>query len=212
MGSIVTWFQFTSTTTDPGVLRDKNFLGEGAGHGERTVFQISTLSGVNLQGCTLLKEEEILIMPGTRFVIDGFTEWDFGVTEVRMRELPAGATHAPPAKAEGIYADVQNYLSLNPKFWRVGGKPKTGGSAAAASGGMHGGGARGTRPTGGGGRGGGGARRAAAPRLQAKPTQTPATTKSHSAPPRKIGKLKTPGIFAEQPSNPGSDSSGDYDF
>lgn len=119
VGSIVTWLQFTSTTTNPGVLRDKNFLGAGAGLGERTVFQISTLSGVNMGGCTFLDEEEILLLPGTRFIVDGFTKWDFGVTEVKMRELPAGTTVAPPLE-EDIYDDVHQYLSLNPKFWRAG--------------------------------------------------------------------------------------------
>ena len=135
VGSVITWFQITSTTADPGVLRDASFLGEGGGLGKRTVFQISALAGVNLKGCTLLDEEEILIMPGTRFVVDGFTEWDFGVTEVRMRELPAGVTRAPPAKDNAIYDDVQKYLSLNTKFWRNGKlKEEANGGAGEAAG------------------------------------------------------------------------------
>eukprot|EP00729_Bicosta_minor_P000347 gene347-15251_t len=126
VGTVVSFNQFMSATPNPGVLRDTNFLGEGAGHGERTVFQINGINAIDLKGCSLFDgERELVFLPGTQFIIEGFTAWDFGVTEVRMRELPPGnngddALPPPAAKADQIYEDINNYLSLKStgKFWQ----------------------------------------------------------------------------------------------
>ena len=53
-----------------------------------TVFQIIAVAGVNIKPYSALKaEDEVVLPPGSRFVIDKITPCKDGVTEVRMREL-----------------------------------------------------------------------------------------------------------------------------
>lgn len=84
---VVQWNQFTSCSTSQNVLKDSNFLGVGSAG---TVFQIITVTGVNIKPFSAIaKEDEVVLPPGSRFVIDAVTPCKDGVTEVRMRQLVA---------------------------------------------------------------------------------------------------------------------------
>lgn len=96
----VTWKQFTSCSTKANVLKCQNFLGEGVAG---TVFQIITVTGVNIKPYSAIPDEdEILLVPGSHFVVDKITAWKYGVTEVRMREIaPEGWTGGGEVAAGG---------------------------------------------------------------------------------------------------------------
>lgn len=79
------WNQVTSCSTRPDVLKDADFLGVG---NPGTVFQIIAVIGVNVKPYSAIEgEDEVVLPPGSRFVIDKITPCKDGVTEVRMRTL-----------------------------------------------------------------------------------------------------------------------------
>lgn len=120
VGDFLTWGAFTSSTLSPDVLRDPQFLGIGAGLGERVVFVIQILTGVKIHffsdkgsaaeyflsgkanvsgngdggsgGGNVFaeNEEEVLLRPCTIFQIDAIIKRDHGITEVKMHEVLAG--------------------------------------------------------------------------------------------------------------------------
>ena len=117
VNDVVTWQQFTSCSTSPEVL--KEFLGDDAAAGERTVCQIIAVTGGNIKAYSAIpREDEVVLPPGSRFVVEKITPWKHGLTEVRMRQiLPdgSGGDAAGAAAALGgspVYADVSDYVEL----------------------------------------------------------------------------------------------------
>ena len=121
----VTWNQFTSCSTSPDVLKDTNFLGPKT---EGTVFQIMGVTGINIKAYSAISDEdEIVLPPGSQFVIEKITPWKYGVTEVRMRQVivldcggggaarstGAGDTSSDVVSSGAIdtYDDVDDYLA-----------------------------------------------------------------------------------------------------
>lgn len=95
-GDTLTWWSFTSTTTTSDVLQSTAFLGigeEGAAASQstkRTVFHIKAFNGINIKPFSAISDEdEVLFRPGSQFVIDGISEWHYGITEVRMHQVPS---------------------------------------------------------------------------------------------------------------------------
>ena len=113
----VTVKQFTSCSNKPDVLKCPAFLGEGTAG---TVLQIITVTGVNIKPYSAIPEEdEILLVPGSQFVVDKITEWKFGVTEVRMREIApegwtggggGGGSAFGSSSASSHYDEVDQYM------------------------------------------------------------------------------------------------------
>lgn len=104
---ILRWWAFTSTTGTSDVLRDPTFFGIGEGHGDRVVFKIKIKTGVRISSFSdlgsnaddyltpfgveaPLNEDEIVLLPGTRFKIDAINTYTNNVTEIEMHELVAG--------------------------------------------------------------------------------------------------------------------------
>eukprot|EP00729_Bicosta_minor_P008611 gene8611-32998_t len=101
-GHFLTWWAFTSTTESSDVLRKPYFLGFTGEH--RTVFVLKVKSGVRIKRFSSFggdeiepesedeeiegidDEDEVLIKPGTQFVITSIKDYD-GVTEVSMTEV-----------------------------------------------------------------------------------------------------------------------------
>lgn len=107
-GDTLTWWNFTSTTTAPDVLQSTNFLGIGkkgaaaAGGVKRTVFHIKAFNGVNIKPFSAIgDEDEVLFRPGSQFVIDGISKWHYGITEVRMHEVPSAVMPAEDYDSSG---------------------------------------------------------------------------------------------------------------
>ena len=52
------------------------------------MFQIIAVTGVNIKAYSIYPDEdEVLLMPGIKFVVDKITPWEHGVTEVRLRQI-----------------------------------------------------------------------------------------------------------------------------
>ena len=104
---VVMWKQFTSCSTSPDVLKDANFLGEGTAG---TVFQIIAVTGVNIKDYSAIStEDEVLLPPGSKFVVEKFTSWKHGVTEVRLRQIvPPGPEMNP--QSSPIYEEISHYM------------------------------------------------------------------------------------------------------
>ena len=101
---LVKWNQFTSCSTRPDVLKDESFLGEET---EGTVFQIMGVTGVNIKAYSkLADEDEVVLPPGSQFVVEKIAKWKFGVNEVRMRQIvPDGMEMAGASKTKTMCSD-----------------------------------------------------------------------------------------------------------
>ena len=86
---------FTSTSLSADVLRLKDFLGMGAGLGERTVFRIAVANGRNVSAYSAngpnaslvatgapANEFEVMLLPGTAMLLKAVTECPHDVTEI----------------------------------------------------------------------------------------------------------------------------------
>jgi hypothetical protein len=153
VGDEITWWPFVSTTGTPRVLRKSNFFDavvridnvtglivgiennqakhEG-GHStvtqKKTIFMIITLAGYQIMG-VYGGEDEYLLLPGSKFKIEGIKPWHNGITEVRLRQVsspyslsaggtgssssPAGATIASKAAGQLSYTEIDLYMALD---------------------------------------------------------------------------------------------------
>ena len=120
---ILTWWAFTSTTGTSDVLRDPTFFGMGAEHGDRVVFKIQIKTGVRITTFSAmgsnaddyltpfgveepLNEDEILVLPGTRFKIDAINTYTNNVTEIEMHELLEGEEEELPSASFAGYVEL----------------------------------------------------------------------------------------------------------
>jgi hypothetical protein len=113
VGDELSWWACSSTTETADVLRDPQFFGIGAEHGERVVFVIEVKGGVRIKsfsslgslleyymqpfGATAQNEDEVMLPPGMTFIIDSIEPFTNGVTQVKMHEV---ALFALPTKEE----------------------------------------------------------------------------------------------------------------
>eukprot|EP00966_Prymnesium_polylepis_P336102 7391425-Prymnesium_polylepis.2 len=59
-GKTVVWWEFTSTTLSVSLLQKPTFLGQS---GPRTIFQIQTTKGINIQAFSAIKSESEVLLP-----------------------------------------------------------------------------------------------------------------------------------------------------
>lgn len=100
VGDVIELDSFVSTSTSSDVLLNKTFLGMGD-IGERTVFQYIAFTAVDIQRYSAMNEQEVLLLPGTRVVIDSIQQYANGVTEVQCHELPPKAPGRRPSEVGG---------------------------------------------------------------------------------------------------------------
>ena len=133
VGEIITWWGFTSTsektralqtpaflnavvtTTPDGTVIGVNNLEVYANLGpppKKTIFQIHTISGVNIKCFSPLDEDEIILRAGTRFLITSIKLWKHGITEVRMTEVDSFSNAADEPVA---YNEIDHYMALDPE-------------------------------------------------------------------------------------------------
>lgn len=102
-GDEVTWWTFTSTTLSADVT--KAFI---EGDGPRVMFRIQVAAGVQIGSFSdfrgveagMESEQEVIVLPGTRFAIDAVHELGGGLTEVRMHEVVGGYSTIEAALSE----------------------------------------------------------------------------------------------------------------
>ena len=177
VGDTLVWGAFTSTSLDADTLQDPAFFGVGPGLGDRVIFHIKVQTGVQIQelsnsgslfGYADGDEVEVLLRPGTSFVIDAITSLGDGVIKVQMHEkvsqqqqqqmaavlsqLPPAPVLAkgPPASAQQSAAPGATNLGLFPASTNDVQLVSMGSHAANYVTGMQ------FNPSGGGGSGGGG--------------------------------------------------------
>ena len=135
-GEIIKWWSFTSTTTNANALKTKEFLDAdvqvnpqtkeiidvrnteyySAGGGdvaEKTIFQIDVCSGVNVRPYSAIpQEDEILLMPGSRFRIRSIKKWRHGITEVRMEQLDVDGDGNGGGSTR--WGEIELYMAVKP--------------------------------------------------------------------------------------------------
>lgn len=139
VGDTITWWGFTSTTMDPRVLRAKEFcdaivsvtdgmvsnvqtqsrLYGNVEPEKKTIFQIDACSGANIkQFSDVSHEDEVLLLPGSRFVVNAIALWRHGITEVRLTQIDDdddNGVGSPAASAdESAFNDADDYMALDP--------------------------------------------------------------------------------------------------
>lgn len=108
---VVTWTSFTSCSTSPKELQSENFLGDVSGGQAvaRTVFQIFAVSGVSINAYSAFPTEgEVIILPGSKFRVEKFTDGKKGVVEVRMRQIAD-----QKKEKEGMQKQASVYLGFD---------------------------------------------------------------------------------------------------
>ncbi|CAF1191105.1 unnamed protein product [Rotaria sp. Silwood1] len=87
-GKKLTWWGFSSCTRLLDVLSKEEFLGKST---QRTLFYIECINGKLIQNYSYSSpaDEEVLLLPGTEFLITGKKRANRGVTIVHLREIPA---------------------------------------------------------------------------------------------------------------------------
>lgn len=120
VNGILTWWAFTSTTGTSDVLRDPTFFGIGSGHGDRVVFKIQIKTGVRIKQFSEfggdendyltpfgveapVNEDEVMILPGTRFRITAINTYTNNVTEIEMHEIADDGGNADSARAAVVF-------------------------------------------------------------------------------------------------------------
>ena len=140
VGDTITWWSFTSTTTNTNALKTPEFLGADVrvdtrtkaivnvrnseyysdvaagrgGHAKgKTIFQIDVCSGVNIKPYSAIPgEDEILLMAGSKFVIKSIKEWRHGITEVRMVQVDVDGD-GDGGGSTG-WDEIEQYMTFNP--------------------------------------------------------------------------------------------------
>lgn len=110
-GGVVEWWGCPSASLGPDLLRGDDFNNVKS----RVVFQIKAENAVNVHAFSdraganedFAVEDEIMLLPGSRFIVDAITGFENGITEVQMHEVGKGA---------GIYTDVESkYDTIDPE-------------------------------------------------------------------------------------------------
>jgi hypothetical protein len=98
----LTWWGFSSCTRSLEVLSKEEFLGKS---GQRTLFYIECINGKSIQNYSYSSsdDEEILLLPGTEFLVTGKKRRGHGLTIVHLREILAKS--ATPYEIETVCAD-----------------------------------------------------------------------------------------------------------
>jgi hypothetical protein len=86
----LTWWGFSSCTRSLEVLSKEEFLGKS---GQRTLFYIECISGKSIQNYSYSSsdDEEVLLLPGTEFLVTGKKRRGHGLTIVHLREIQANS-------------------------------------------------------------------------------------------------------------------------
>jgi len=140
VGDEITWWPFVSTTGTPHVLRKSNFFDavvridnatglivgvennqtKGIAQ-QKTIFMIITLAGYHITG-VYGGEDEYLLLPGSKFKIEGIKPWHNGITEVRLRQVASpyslsdtstGSPASPRGAFQSVGADELLYGEIN---------------------------------------------------------------------------------------------------
>ena len=82
------WWAFSSTTKTSDVLMSPSFFGE---EGERTLFLLNCISGVDISEYSDFPEDEVLLLPGSKFVVEQTISPKMlgGALQVVMRQIPS---------------------------------------------------------------------------------------------------------------------------
>jgi len=83
VGQKITWWSFTSTTTDKNMLNSERFLGT---EGNRTLFDIQVLKGVDISRYSSYAEQEKVLMPGSQFQVKSCLAVGNGLVLVELVE------------------------------------------------------------------------------------------------------------------------------
>lgn len=97
-GEQLYWWGFSSTTKNSDVLQNGGFFGAA---GERTLFVLDCISGIDISMYSAYPEDEVLLMPGTKFQVEHTMSPKLlgGVLQVVLKQLPTSQdilNHQPP--------------------------------------------------------------------------------------------------------------------
>ena len=83
-GEAVTWWSFSSSTSEVGVLKNDQFLGD---QGKRTIFSVRTTRAVDVSALSALPfEKEMLVLPGSVFEVKSTLPLGNGLTMVQLEQ------------------------------------------------------------------------------------------------------------------------------
>lgn len=120
VGNTYTWWGFSSCSTSLSILESNAFLGK---KDKRAIFAVECFDGRSIRQLSSVKtEDEVLLLPGTQFVVKGIlapSENDSGLTIIQLKQV------RPPFTLleEPIYS--QDRIDFNDEQWQCTGLLKS---------------------------------------------------------------------------------------
>ncbi|CAF3730844.1 unnamed protein product [Rotaria socialis] len=108
-GQRITWWCFTSCTTVADTLQSDQLCGTS---GNRTIFNIDCYSAKDIKHHSYFKSEnEVLLLPGTEFIVVAVLDLGHGLTNVQMKEIEPKFPNR-----ELIYVSKAKVIAPNPSI------------------------------------------------------------------------------------------------
>ena len=109
-GTPVTWWAFSSTTTELTVLENKMYLGDA---GSRTLFSVEVINGRTIRAHShFVTEDEILLLPGTHMIVQSLFSPASELHIIHLKQvIPEQMLLEPPF--EGYLNNLLIYFKLS---------------------------------------------------------------------------------------------------
>jgi len=105
--SKIIWWSFTSCTDSLNTLQSDLFLGQT---GQRTLFTIETDSSIDISKYSFYPDEnELLLLPGREFHLQGYLYQSSGLHLIQLKEIPSDRILLEPIVVECFYPDGSEY-------------------------------------------------------------------------------------------------------
>jgi hypothetical protein len=108
-GTPVTWWSFSSCTTELTVLENNMYLGD---NGERTLFSIEVINGRTVRAHShFVTEDEILLLPGTHMIVQSQFSPAADLNIIHLKQIiPEKILLGPPF--EGILSSFNRFFEI----------------------------------------------------------------------------------------------------
>ncbi|CAF1080320.1 unnamed protein product [Rotaria sp. Silwood1] len=105
-GTLVTWWAFSSCTTEMTVLENNMYLGT---MGARTLFSVEAINGRSVRAHShFVTEDEVLLLPGTHMVVQSQLSPASDLYIIHLKQIiPTAMLLEPPFEGARLYPKIQ---------------------------------------------------------------------------------------------------------
>ncbi|CAF4225620.1 unnamed protein product, partial [Adineta steineri] len=114
-GTALTWWAFSSCTTEMTVLENDMYLGQ---EGDRTLFSVEAINGRTIKAHShFITEDEIVLMPGTHMIVQSQLSPAANLYIIHLKQIePKVMTLEPPFGGAHIYPKIKRPFYQKKRF------------------------------------------------------------------------------------------------